>query len=136
MIRKILMLFVLIIHLAASGCAVVAIGVAGAGAGFGTYTYLEGELRRMYQAGHEESIQAVMSALPELAMSLKDKTSYDFGIKTVITAQRRDGLQVVIKIKSETAKVSEIGVRSGYVGIWDKQASEQIHDVIAQRLRQ
>ncbi|NJL58792.1 MAG: DUF3568 family protein [Desulfobacteraceae bacterium] len=66
------MLLVLLAQLSTGGCAVVAIGVAGAGAGFGTYTYLEGELRRMYQAGHEESIQAVMSSLPELAMSVKD----------------------------------------------------------------
>ncbi len=136
MIRKILMLLVLLAQLSTGGCAVVAIGVAGAGAGFGTYTYLEGELRRMYQAGHEESIQAVMSSLPELAISFKDKNPYDFGVKTVITAQRNDGLAVVIRIKSETAKVSEIGVRCGYVGIWNKQAAEQIHDVIAQRLRQ
>lgn len=136
MIRKILMLILLIAQCTGSGCAVVAIGAASAGAGLGTYTYLEGELRRMYQAGHEEGVQAVISSLPELAMSVKDKNVYDFGIKTVITAQRRDGLPVVIKIRSETSRVCEIGIRCGYVGIWDKQTSEQIHDVISQRLRQ
>ena len=135
MIKKLLMLLMLIAQLVTGGCALVALGAAGAGAGLGTYTYLEGEVRRMYQASHEESIQAVMSALPELAMSFKDKNSYDFNIKTVIRATRNDGTAVVITIKSETVRVSQIGVRCGYVGIMNQQISEQIHDAIAQKLQ-
>lgn len=135
MLKKIAIILVLIAQLATGGCEIVALGVAGAGAGFGMYTYLEGELKHMYQANHEESIQAVMSALSELSMSFKDKNAYDIGTKTVIKAERKDGLPVVITIKSETVKVSEISVRCGYVGIWDKKTSEQVHSAIAQRIQ-
>ncbi len=135
MIKKIAIIFVLIAQLATGGCALVAVGAASAGAGLGMYTYLEGELKRMYQANHEESIQAVMAALSELAMPFKDKNVYDIGTKTVIKAERKDGLPVVITVKSETVRVSEISVRCGYVGIWDKQTSEQIHSAIAQRIQ-
>lgn len=134
MIRKILMVFMLLCQLSASGCAVVAIGVAGLGAGLGMYTYIDGELKRMYQANHEESIQAVNMALQELDISVKDRTPYEFGTTTVIKAERRDQTPVRITIKTETTRVNEIGVRCGYVGVWDKQASEQIHSTIAQRL--
>jgi cytochrome c biogenesis factor len=134
MIRKILIVFMLLCQLSASGCAVVAIGVAGLGAGLGMYTYIDGELKRMYQANHEESIQAVNMALTELNISVKEQTPYEQGTTTVIKAERSDHTPVRVTVKSETVRVSEIGIRCGYVGVWDKQASEQIHSAIAQRL--
>jgi len=134
MIRKILIVFMLLCQLSASGCAVVALGVAGLGAGLGIYTYIDGELKRMYQANHEESVQAVNIALQELNISVKEQKPYEQGATTVIKAERKDQLPVRITVKSETVRVSEISVRCGYVGIWDKQTSEQIHSAIAQRL--
>lgn len=134
MIQRILMIFALLFQLTTSGCAVVALGVAGMGAGLGMYTYIEGELKRMYQAGHEESVQVAVSALQELNIPVKEQTDFESGTTTVIKAERNDLLPVKITVKSETARVNEIGVRCGRVGIWDKQASEQIHTAIAQRL--
>ncbi len=130
MIRKVLVLLLLSSCFITSGCAVF---LAGAGAGAGVYTYVNGELKTSYQATFDETNLACIEVLKSLEMVMIEKTSDS--IKANIKAKQTDGTPVTIKTVMITPSTTEVSIRSGITGIWDKKVSELIHASIAQRLQ-
>ena len=117
-------------YLITAGCAVLVIG---AGAGAGVYSYVNGQLKRSYHATFDKTGQTCTDALTSLKMAITEKTSDD--IKAIIKARRTDETPVTIKIVMIAPDITEVSVRSGIVGMWDKKVSELIHASIAQRLQ-
>ena len=113
-----------------SGCALL---VVGAGAGAGAYTYASGELIRTYPASFDKTCDSVRQSLNYLKIKIIDET-HD-GITSTITARRFDGTPIHIRITMLSPKITEVGVRSGLIGYWDREGSELIHATIAQRIR-
>lgn len=128
--RKFLLLFAMGCGLITAGCPLF---IAGAGAGAGVYAYVNGELKRSFPASFERTNQAALDALEDLKITITDKASD--GFKTKLSAKRTDGLPVTVKITEVDRGVSEVSVRCGAVGIWDRKASELIHASIAKRLQ-
>ena len=116
--------------LAATGCAAVVVGT---GAGAGVYSYIEGELRRAYPADAERTLAACLQSLESLKIRVEQKTAD--GITTTIQAKRANGAPVTVKTTKLAPRVTEVGVRAGVIGLWDKQVSELIHATIAQKLQ-
>jgi hypothetical protein len=113
----------------AAGCAAV---VAGAGAGAGVYTYMNGELKRTYQTEYEVVRKATDASLDDLKIVKSDEKSD--GIKADITAKRSDGTPVTLHLTKLGPNLTEVAVRSGIVGVWDKEVSELIHATISKKL--
>jgi hypothetical protein len=130
MIRKILIFLLLSSYFIMLGCAAL---IAGTGAGAGAYTYVNGELRTSYQATFAETNQACVAVLKTLEMEITEKTSDS--IKAKIKARQTDGTPITIKIAMRAPETTEVSVRSGIVGVWDKKVSELIHASIAKRLQ-
>ncbi|MGB2928245.1 MAG: DUF3568 family protein [Desulfobacterales bacterium] len=130
MIRNVLIFLLLSSYFITSGCAAF---VAGTGAGAGVYTYVNGELKTSYQAEFDETNRACIAVLKSLEMEITEKTSDS--IKATIKARQTDGTPVTIKTVKITPGTTEVSVRSGIVGIWDKKVSELIHASLAQRLQ-
>ena len=112
-----------------AGCGVF---VTGAAVGAGVYTYMDGQLQRSYQAPFDQTNQACMDTLKSLKMVIIEESSD--GLNTTIKAQRADGTPVTITTAMIEPKITEVSVRSGVVGVWNKKVSELIHANIAQRL--
>lgn len=106
--------------------------VAGAVVGAGAYTYINGELKRSYQAGYEETVQASVSVLADL--KIETKTIQKQGLTTTIDG-RFNRKPVTVSIGRVNLNITEVGVRSGWVGVWDRKFSTEIHEKIALRLR-
>jgi len=130
MIRNVLIFLLLSSYFITSGCAAF---VAGTGAGAGVYTYVNGELKTSYHAEFDETNRACTEVLNSLEMEITEKTSDS--IKATINAKQSNGTPVTIKTVMITPGTTEVSVRSGIVGIWDKKVSELIHASIAQRLQ-
>jgi hypothetical protein len=129
--RRELFVLILIVGMLAAGCAAV---VAGAGAGAGVYSYMSGELTTSYQAGFDRTYQAALDSLDDLKMTVIEKPTGD-AINSVIKAERSDGTPVSVRLKMAAPNLTEVGVRSGVVGVWDKQVSKLVHVNIAKRLQ-
>lgn len=127
--RNLLTLFILFCFLITSGCAVL---VVGAGAGAGVYTYVSGQLKRTYQAPFDRTNHACFTTLENLKISITEKSSNE--VKATIRAKRTDGTPVTVKTVMIAPGITEVSVRSGIIGMWDKKGSELIHASIAQRL--
>ena len=114
-----------------SGCAV---GVIGVGAGVGAITYINGQLQKTYEADYQESVQVSMETLDLLKIQVTDKVAGE--LKTTIKAERPDGTPVTLYVERIEEGLTRVGVRTGTVGIGirNKQASEQIQDVIGRDL--
>ncbi len=117
-------------YLITAGCAALVIG---AGAGAGVYSYVNGQFKRSYHATFDKTSQACTDALTSLKIVITDKTSD--GIKAIIKARRTDETPVTIKVVMIAPEITEVSIRSGIVGMWDKKVSELIHASIAQRLQ-
>lgn len=129
MIRKFIFLLVLSCCLFVVGCNPIIVGT---GAGVGVYTYMNGQLTRSYQATFDRINQACIAALNSLNISIIEKSSD--GIHSTITAKRTDGTPVTVQTVMLEPKITEVSIRSGIVGVWDKKVSELIHAHIAQKL--
>lgn len=128
--RNLLVLGLLASLVCISGCAVV---VAGAGAGAGVYAYSEGRVIRTYQASFDRTNKACTDTMKSLKITLTQEKSD--GILTTFDAKRTDGTPVTVTTQMLEPKITQVSVRSGYVGLWDKEVSELIHASIAQRLQ-
>ncbi|MEW6671239.1 MAG: DUF3568 family protein [Thermodesulfobacteriota bacterium] len=106
--------------------------VAGTAAGVGVYSYINGELKRSYPESFDKIYAICTDTLEGLKINIEEKTSD--GISATINAKRADGTPVWVKVFMVTPKITEVSVRSGVVGVWDKKVSELIHASIAQRL--
>jgi OOP family OmpA-OmpF porin len=112
-----------------TGCAVALLGI---GAGTATAAYVGGELTRTYDSDYAEAIRASADTLAALKIPVAERAGDKR--QTAIKARRPDGTPVAIDIERIDEKRAEIGVRTGHVGIWDHTASQQIHDMIGERL--
>jgi outer membrane protein OmpA-like peptidoglycan-associated protein len=117
------------LFLGLTGCAVALIGV---GAGIGALTYVNGEAVKTYAAEYDEAVQVSIGTLKSLKIPVTDKTADE--LETTIRAKRADGTPVTVEVVRIDRHLTEIGVRTGTVGIWNQAVSRQIHDFIAKRL--
>jgi len=111
------------------GCAAV---IVGAGVGAGTYTYIEGDLKRSYPVKFNEALDVCISILDDLNQPIEEKTTD--GEKTTIKTKRKDGSPQTITVTIESIEWTQVSVRTGLVGYWEKDVSQQFHDFIAERL--
>jgi hypothetical protein len=112
-----------------SGCAALVVAT---GAGAGAYTYVNGELARAYPASYIRTLEACTQILDDLKMPIKEQTSD--GVQTTIATERQDGTPMALKIKIIGLDVTEVSVRTGVVGYWNRDLSQQFQEFISQRL--
>lgn len=127
--RKHITILIGLFMLTATGCAAI---VAGAGAGAGVYTYVTGELKRTYLVDYDTAVAAAEASLEALRIVVTERQSG--ATQTTLSGMRTDEQPVVVAIRFIGSKTTEVGVRSGVVGYWDKSGSELIHATIAKRL--
>ncbi len=132
MSRKLIILL-LLCNLVVTGCAL-PVFVAGAGTGACVYTYMRSAVKRTYQASYDETIEACMSSLKSLNIKITEKASG--GIETIIKGKRPKGTSVNIKVEMIASRISEVSIRTGLVGVWDKNVSKIIHATIDQKIDQ
>lgn len=112
-----------------SGCELL---VGGAVVGSGMYSYFKGELKRTYAEPYDKILNLSIEALDSLQIKITEKTADKISAR--LDAKRNDETPVVVTITSIAPKITEVSVRSGVFGVWDKKVSELIHASIAQRL--
>ncbi len=108
-----------------AGCAAI---VVGAGAGAGVYTWVKGELIRSYANDFTQTEKATFQSLDYLKITIDEKTQT--GSETTIKARQSDGSPVRVSIRTVRYDMTEVAVRSGYVGYWDRKNAELIHATI------
>ena len=112
------------------GCAAVIVGAGVAGAG--AYTYVKGDLKRSYPVKFDKALSVCTSLLDDLNQPIVEKTTD--GEKTTIKTKKKDGTPQTINIAIENIESTEISVRTGMFGYWKREASQQFHEFIAERL--
>jgi outer membrane protein OmpA-like peptidoglycan-associated protein len=111
------------------GCALVLLG---AGAGAGTAVYLQGRVVRTYAAEYHGAVRACREALESLKIPVTDETADE--LKTSLSARRPDGTPVRVEITRSGPGRTEVGVRTGPVGVTETAVSETIQARIGERL--
>ena len=125
MARTVTAITLLFALLVAAGCAAI---VAGAGAGTGVYTWVKGELIRSYAKDFAHTENATIKGLEYLKISIDKKTQT--GSETTINARQSNGSPVTLKIRTVRYDMTEVAIRSGYIGYWDRKNAELIHATI------
>ena len=128
--RDLAIIIILLYLLITCGCAAVVLGI-GAAAGTGA-AYLSGKDTRIYDSEYLQTAQACMETLNSLKIPVS-QVSAD-GLKMTIQARRADETPVFIEVVRAEPKRSEVGIRTGVVGISELQASSQIHDALKELL--
>jgi outer membrane protein OmpA-like peptidoglycan-associated protein len=121
--------FLLLSLFAIHGCAVAVIGV---GAAAGTFAYFNGKLTKTYKYEYHETVRASQKTLEKLKIPISETISDE--LKTEIKAKRTDETPVTIEIVRIDRNLSEVSVRTGAVGVWDRRVSEQVHGFIGNTL--
>jgi outer membrane protein OmpA-like peptidoglycan-associated protein len=112
------------------GCAVAVIGIGAAGAG--AFAYFNGKMTKTYESEYHDTVRASSATLEDLKIPITE-TIAD-ALKTEIKAKRTDGTPVAIEILRIEKDLTQVSVRTGSLGVWDKKVSEQIHGYINQNL--
>ena len=130
--RNRLYLIIGIMHLLLStGCIAL---VVGAGAGAGTFAYVNGKLSRTYQANYETTYAVCKGILEDMKQPiLEEKTD---GIQTTISSQRADKTPMIITVRIIDPEWTEVSVRTGHIGVWKREISEQFQKFVAERIEQ
>ncbi|GAB6904852.1 conserved exported hypothetical protein [Desulfosarcina cetonica] len=121
-VNAVLLLFALMVT---TGCAAL---VVGAGTGAGVYTWVKGELIRAYASDFKHTENATIQALDYLKININKKTQT--ASETTIKASQMDGTPVTIRISTLRYDMTEVAVRCGYIGYWDRENAELIHATI------
>lgn len=129
-INRVLALFSILCSCLLYSCAAVIIGAGAAGAG--AFAYTKGKLSRMYESGYHETVDASIKTLESLKIPVEDKVSDE--LKTTISAVRPDGTPVNVEVLRVSPRYTEVAIRTGNFGVFDKKTSHQIHDYILNRL--
>ena len=114
-----------------NGCAAL---VVGAGAGAGTYTYIQGDLNRSYEVKFDSALKICIGILEDLDQPIIEKSSD--GGKTTLKSKRKDGSPQTIQVAIESIEWTRVSVRTGRVGYWKREVSQQFHDFIEERLKE
>jgi outer membrane protein OmpA-like peptidoglycan-associated protein len=114
------------------GCAVAVIGIGAAGAG--AFAYFNGKLTKTYESEYHEAIRASSVTLEELKIPVSETIADE--LKTDIKAARPDGTPVTIEVVRIDPTHTQVSVRTGSLGVWDRRVSEQIHGYIDEALSQ
>jgi len=114
------------------GCAVAVIGIGAAGVG--AAAYFNGKLTKTYESEYHETIQAGSATLENLKIPITETIKDE--LKTEINARRPDGTPIAIEIIRIEQGLTQVSVRTGSLGLWDKRVSEQIQGYISQNLNQ
>lgn len=131
MLKKLYLIIVLVYLWVSTGCIAL---VVGAGAGAGTFAYVDGQLSRTYQANYQKTYEVCKDILKDMKQPvLEEKTD---GIQTKIRSQRFDETPMTITVKIIDPDWTEVSVRTGHIGLWKKEISEQFHEFVAERLKQ
>ena len=125
MSRTIAVITLLLALLITAGCAAV---IVGAGAGASVYTWVKGELIRSYAKGFAHTETATIQSLDHLKITIDEKKQT--GSETTIKARQNDGSPVAVQIRTVRYDMTEVAVRCGYVGYWDRKNAELIHATI------
>jgi outer membrane protein OmpA-like peptidoglycan-associated protein len=112
-----------------TGCAVALVGLV---AGVGTATYVNGKLIKTYRSEYHQTVQASINTLENLKIPINENISDE--LKTSIKATRPDGTPIRVEIVRMEKELTEVGVRTGSIGLWDKKVSGQIQDDIEKKL--
>ena len=113
-----------------AGCVAV---IVGAGVGVGTYSYVQGDLKRSYQASYDETLQICIDILNDLGQPINERSTD--GETTTLRSKRKDGTDQTIDVSIIDADWTEVSVRTGVVGLWKKDISQQFHEFVAERLK-
>lgn len=112
------------------GCAVAVIGIGAAGAG--AFAYFNGKLTKTYESEYYETVRACNDTLEKLKIPIT--ASSEDGLKSEIKATRFDDTPIEIEVIRIDRNHTQVSVRTGSMGVWDKRISEQIHGYINQSL--
>jgi len=123
--------FIIAIFMPFSGCNEAIIGAVSAGTG--VYTYLKGEVKRSYYIRFDKCIESTNEVLNELNVNIM-KPSYETA-KVILKAKRINGSIIIITLIKIKPTLTEISIRSGIIGVWDKKLSELIHESIVEKLQ-
>jgi hypothetical protein len=107
--------------------------VVGAGAGAGTFAYVDGQLNRTYQANYQTTYEVCKGILQDMKQPILEEKSD--GTQTTIKSKRVDETPMTVKVRIIDPDWTEVSVRTGYIGLWKKQISEQFHEFIAERIK-
>ena len=130
MLKKLCLLMIIPYLLLTTGCVAVMVG---AGAGAGAFAYVNGQLSRTYQANYEKTYAVCKDILNDLKQPiLEEKTD---GIKTTLRTKRADETPMTVSIRIIEPDWTEVAVRTGYVGVWKREISEQYHEFVARRIK-
>jgi outer membrane protein OmpA-like peptidoglycan-associated protein len=113
------------------GCAVAVLGIGAAGAG--AFAYLNGKLTKTYESEYHDTIHASSYTLRILKIPVAEILSDE--LTTEIKAKRANDTPVAIEIVRIDQEHTQVSVRTGSLGIWDKKVSEQIHSYINEALK-
>ncbi|QTA83769.1 DUF3568 [Desulfonema limicola] len=130
MLRNIIFIILFPVILTTAGCGI----FAGAMTGAGVFSYMNGELTRSYQSDFNTTVKACTDALQASNLTIKETILE--GLSAKITSEYYNGKPVSIKIMRYETNISKVSIRSGIMGVWDKDLSEQIHVSIAGYLQQ
>ena len=112
------------------GCAVAVIGIGAAGAG--AFAYFNGKLTKTYESEYHDTVRAGSATLQGLKIPISETIADE--LKTEINAKRPDETPVAIEIVRIDRDHTQVSVRTGSLGVWDKRVSEQIHSYINEML--
>lgn len=108
-----------------TGCALFLVG-AGAAIGAGSVAYVSGELRGAEEASMDRAWNAATTAMEQL--EFKVTKSQKDALAGEITARRADDTRIVVRLRKQTDRITEIRVRVGVFG--DEALSRVIYDKI------
>ena len=113
-----------------SGCA--GVFLVGAGVGAGAFSYIAGNLTRVYEADYHQSIKASIKVVEQLNFKQKEETVDE--LKTIIEGYLTYDTPVTIEVVYVEDGRTQIGVRTGYIGVENLEMSKQVHADIAEEL--